>query len=682
MLASIRSKVGLAQANYERDYLPALHKYAEFVQLFPASESHHHAQPGGLLIHALEAVDIALTLRRGVVLPIGAHPEELMHLEHRWTYGVFIAALLHDIGRPVADLNITSYGKDSPHGRVWTPLAGTLREIGSTHYSVGFTEPGKRNYQAHTRLGVAMLNRIVPQSTMAWMTQDATLMEELTAYLYGDSKGGALRDLASKADGESVRRNLLMGPRTRFAASRAVPLIERMMEALRRMLAEGGVLPLNRSGGAGWVYEGDVWFVSKRLADEVRKYLQANESGAGIPGEDKNDRLFDVWQEYGALVGNPDTGGAIWHVRVEGDGYVHNFTMLRFPLHVLFPSNDRYPAAMSGRVVVLEKRAQRDNSASPAQPAAQPTPAVGKVSEPGDAAEPPAQDKSEPLHPTPIAEVETAQPSSGATPTSASTTGDADIFSRLAALGGGGTNGGVDRATDKVDDGYLGDEKLIDDNPIATPFLAEKAGAPPPQSARSAPARQANRIPAPRILAPVSPHTPPPPKLPTVDSVTHGQEPPENARRLMAWIQEGIANGNLVYNVTGALVHFVEEDGSNMMLLVSPRIFRHYLESIGQATGEAEDKLGSTLQKEFFKAGWHRAGPKKTNILRYLVKRRGSSEGSLLSVVAIPHPERFVNPIPPPNPHITRYFNEFAETGSRPLPGLAARKTASPTSGK
>jgi len=80
-------------------------------------------------------------------------------------------------------------------------------------------------------------------------------------------------------------------------------------------------------------------------------------------------------------------------------------------------------------------------------------------------------------------------------------------------------------------------------------------------------------------------------------------------------------NGALVFNVPGALIHFVEENGATLMLLVSPRIFRHYLDDIGEgATGEPEGKIGAALQKDFFKAGWHRAGPKKMNILRYYVK--------------------------------------------------------------
>ena len=229
---------------------------------------------------------------------------------------------------------------------------GSLLELAAVSYQVDFAHAATRNYAAHRRFPLVLLPKFVPAPVLGWLAEEGTLLQELAEYLCGERRDGALAELVGAGDRESVRRNLLTGPRQRFATARTAPLIERLMEALRRMLADGAWLPLNRDGAAGWVADDAVWFVSKRLADEVRRFLQAQGDHA-VPGEDKNDRLFDVWQEYGALVPNPATGGAIWRARVEGADYAHELTLLRFPLTRLYPEATRFPSAMQGRIVVL-----------------------------------------------------------------------------------------------------------------------------------------------------------------------------------------------------------------------------------------------------------------------------------------------------------------------------------------
>ncbi|MBK9704426.1 MAG: TraI domain-containing protein [Betaproteobacteria bacterium] len=96
-----------------------------------------------------------------------------------------------------------------------------------------------------------------------------------------------------------------------------------------------------------WVADDAVWLVSKRLADEVRRFLHA-QGDTAVPGEDKNDRLFDVWQEYGAVIPNPVTGGAIRARRVEGVDYAHERPLLRFPLAGLWPEVISFPRPCTG----------------------------------------------------------------------------------------------------------------------------------------------------------------------------------------------------------------------------------------------------------------------------------------------------------------------------------------------
>ena len=357
---ALRAKLGFPPEMYDAAVRPVIDAFAEFVQLLPASESHHHAEPGGLFTHTIEVASFALDYRRGQVLPKGAPPEAIGEQAHRWTYAIFIAALLHDVGKPIADLRI-QLRKGPSVKEPWSPLAGSMAACGATSYRVEFVPRESRQYELHGKLSVLLLNRFVPASILGWCSADDGLMRELLSYLAGEkaAQEGVLYRLVSRADSESVRRNLLTGSRVRFASARRVPLIEHLMHALRAMLKEGGRLPLNRSGAAGWIHGADIWFVSKRIADEVRAYLRAMDSMEdGIPAD--NQRLFDTWQEYGAATPNPKTGGAVWDVTVMGPDYQHPLTVLRFPLSVLYERPELYPPEMQGRIDVNEGDGDRE----------------------------------------------------------------------------------------------------------------------------------------------------------------------------------------------------------------------------------------------------------------------------------------------------------------------------------
>jgi hypothetical protein len=118
-----------------------------------------------------------------------------------------------------------------------------------------------------------------------------------------------------------------------------------------------------------------VWFVSKRLADEVRAHLLAvEEAEDGIPSD--NQRLFDTWQEYGAAIPNPQTGGAVWNVKVIGPDYAHPLTVLRFPLSLLFERAELYPAAMQGRIEITECKGEQEKGSEVAPETVQEGPVV------------------------------------------------------------------------------------------------------------------------------------------------------------------------------------------------------------------------------------------------------------------------------------------------------------------
>lgn len=206
LIDAIRMKAGLTPINFERDYNQTLQRFMVFVQLLPASEAHHHARPGGLLFHALEAADIALQIRRAQILPPGVAPEDIQRREHRWTFGVFLAALLHDVGKPLTDMRVI-IAKQGGEGS-WSPLAGDMEACGALRYRVTFDvashavvgRSGIRDYAAHQRLGVFLMQLLVPQSTLTWLAEDDELLVQLTAFLSGEDKENALARIAIEAD--------------------------------------------------------------------------------------------------------------------------------------------------------------------------------------------------------------------------------------------------------------------------------------------------------------------------------------------------------------------------------------------------------------------------------------------------------------------------------------------------
>jgi integrating conjugative element relaxase (TIGR03760 family) len=207
LVDTLRTKFGLPAEVFEQTVQPVIEAYAEFVQLLPASESDHHAEPGGLFTRGMEIVGLALDYRRGQILPPNAAPEAIGERAHRWTYAVFVAALLHDVGKPIARLRVMMRDAQGST-ELWSPLADSLGKRGARSYRVEFVERGTPQGELHQKLPLLLLNRIVPAPILGWLVTDAALARELWAFLSGEpaEHEGAIGALVLRAHRELGRR--------------------------------------------------------------------------------------------------------------------------------------------------------------------------------------------------------------------------------------------------------------------------------------------------------------------------------------------------------------------------------------------------------------------------------------------------------------------------------------------
>lgn len=343
LLRSIRRLVAIPDEHWRTLYQPVLDRFLVSAQLAPASAAHHHAGPGGLAAHTLESVELALQMRKALVLPRNADPDTTARQEHVWTYALFVAVLLHDLGK----LSTTSRIR-MVSGEYWTPYT-KLDALKGKPYQIEFvTAP----YKQHVRIANASLH-LLPKAGITWLTQFPNILAHVCAWLYGDLyEAGIIGELAQKADGESVARNLRNnGDRVRFPNAPAIPLVDRLIIGLRQLL-ERNELKLNGNGADGWFDGTYLWLVCGTVAKKLIEFLR-QEGMTQIPTD--HNRIFDTLQEHNYILPTA-SGKAIWHTVVSGPVGTYRFelTMLKFEIARMLPPTRR-PSAFGGIIDVIER---------------------------------------------------------------------------------------------------------------------------------------------------------------------------------------------------------------------------------------------------------------------------------------------------------------------------------------
>ncbi|WP_330534770.1 MobH family relaxase [Pseudomonas aeruginosa] len=284
LLEHIWQRTSLSRRQFATLYRTPLEHYAELVQQFPASESHHHAYPGGMLDHGLEIVAYALKLRQSHLLPIGASPEDQAAQSEAWTAAVAYAALLHDIGKIAVDLHV-----ELADGSVWHPWHGPL------HQPYRFRYRDDREYRLHSAATGLLYRQLLDRDALDWLSGYPDLWGPLLYVLAGQYEhAGVLGELVVQADRASVAQELGGDPARAMAAPKHA-LQRKLLDGLRYLLKEE--LKLNQPEASdGWLTQDALWLVSKTVSDKLRAHL-LSQGIDGIPAS--NTAVFNVLQDHG-----------------------------------------------------------------------------------------------------------------------------------------------------------------------------------------------------------------------------------------------------------------------------------------------------------------------------------------------------------------------------------------------
>lgn len=356
LLEHIWQRTSLSRMQFGVLYLRPLERYAELVQQFPASESHHHAYPGGLLDHGLEIVAYALKLRQSHLLPPRMTPEDQAAQAEAWTAATAYAALLHDIGKIAVDLHV-----EMSDGSVWHPWHGPLQQPYRFRYRKN------REYRLHSAASGLLYNRLLESEILDWLSGYPELWSALIYVLAGQYEhAGVLGELVIQADRASVAQELGGDPVKAMAAPKHA-LQRKLLEGLRYLLREE--LKLNQPQASdGWLTQDALWLVSKTVSDKLRAHL-LSQGIEGIPAN--NTAVFNILQDHGILQATPDDK-AIWRAVVTSDaGWTHTFTLLRLAPALIWEDSER-PLVFQGTVEAVQEDAASGDTPPVRAPIAEP----------------------------------------------------------------------------------------------------------------------------------------------------------------------------------------------------------------------------------------------------------------------------------------------------------------------
>ena len=328
-LRNIKRIVQMDDVRYKILYQDVIERFAELVQLMPASQAHHHAVPGGLFVHTLEVMEYALSLRQQYKLPLLAAQEIQEAQRHVWTYAIFAAAILHDVGKRLTLGRFVWVDKEG----YLEPFVSDISKLKGRLYQILFHET--KYHQLHEQLGLAFAAYLFPTVGLDFLFSQLHIMQELMAYIHEDaSHDGAIGRILRAADQSSTGQSLAHSDSRKFSGANLENIGERLMTQLRRLLA-GNHFVINRSNGNVYTSEDKryTYIMSKTLGDELRNTM-AELGQTDIPGD--NNRIFDILQEYGFAEANPDTGQVIHYIRRIWQDKIHVFSVIKFSSGKLF----------------------------------------------------------------------------------------------------------------------------------------------------------------------------------------------------------------------------------------------------------------------------------------------------------------------------------------------------------
>jgi hypothetical protein len=316
IISRIRDTTRFGRELYDDWYFPLIQRYARFVHLLPASQTHHHRGMGGLFRHGLETALYSLDTitNHGSALCRDLSGERRRKVLPCLDLACFAGGLCHDIGKAFSDMRVTNEDGSLKWSPTSESLADWLKQHNIERYFVQYRTG--REHKSHELCAPLLIDRVMDEATRKFIDgYDQTILMSMLSAISGTISGhNFLYDYISAADRRSVERDLKAnGAFSAQVSSTGVPVERHLRDAMCRLVSLRK-WKINEPGARIWILGGNLYIAWAKGSEEIVGLLREDRV-PGIP-QDMNI-LADILLERQLAVPNDNeqAQGRYWYIK-------------------------------------------------------------------------------------------------------------------------------------------------------------------------------------------------------------------------------------------------------------------------------------------------------------------------------------------------------------------------------
>jgi len=323
----IKLSYGSDHETFQRELIPPIRKFIDYVLDLPATPNQHFCASGGMVDLGLRTAFFALQATDDQIFEGRATISARRHLEPRWRRATFIAGLCAELYRTLSHIRVSD-----EHGEQWQPFLMPLAQWAARRQARHLVVRWEHGMPETRSVGLFALPMIITPETMAYLAEgNSVVIPHMLAAISGSTtrqQQNLVDELVRRAAAFVIDKNLQESARIQGALKLALHLGRYFLDTMKDLVdAHPGWVP-NSEKSRVWFGPDGVFIVWPNAVADILKVLEE----ALLPGLPQSaNEVLDILLANGIaqprdevqltwLIKPPNVASALEAVRLDSPG--------------------------------------------------------------------------------------------------------------------------------------------------------------------------------------------------------------------------------------------------------------------------------------------------------------------------------------------------------------------------